>query len=85
MEKQIRIYQCENSPDGILSAVFEAGISGYGHNYIKIQPLAPGYIYNIELFSEYIKVETSPEKAENVLKTIDNMISSKHNLAVMLL
>lgn len=48
MEKQIRIYQCENSPDGILSAVFEAGISGYGHNYIKIQPLAPGYIYNIE-------------------------------------
>lgn len=83
MEKRIRIYQCENSPDGILSAVFEAGISGYGHNYIKIQPLAPGYIYNIELFSEYIKVETSPEKAENVLKTIDNMISHEAYFFVM--
>jgi len=83
MEKPIRIYQCENSPDGILSAVFEAGISGYGHDYIKIQPLAPEYIYNIELFSEYIKVETSVQNAGNVLKAIDNKISHEAYFFVM--
>ncbi len=83
MEKPVRIYQCENSPDGILSAVFEAGVSGYGHNYIKIQPLATDYIYNIELFSEYIKVETSGKKAENVLKTIESRISYEAYFFVM--
>jgi len=83
MEKPVRIYQCENSPDGILSAVFEAGVSGYGHNYIKIQPLATDYIYNIELFSEYIKVETSGKKAENVLKTIESRISHEAYFFVM--
>lgn len=83
MEKPIRIYQCENSPDGILSAVFEAGVSGYGHDYIKIQPLTSGCTYNIELFSEYIKVETSAKKAGNVLETIESRISHEAYFFVM--
>lgn len=83
MEKTVRIYQCENSPDGILSAVFEAGVSGYGHNYIKIQPLTKDCIYNIELFSEYIEVETSVKKAENVLKTVESRISHEAYFFVM--
>lgn len=83
MDKPVRIYQCENSSDGILSAVFEAGISGYGHNYIKIQPLAQDCTYNIELFSEYIKVETSAKKARNVLETIESRISHEAYIFVM--
>lgn len=83
MEKPVRIYQCEDSPDGILSAVYEAGVSGYGHNYIKIQPLAENCVYNLELFSEYLKVETSAKKAENVLKTIENKISHEAYFFVM--
>ncbi|MCI9080560.1 MAG: DNA metabolism protein [Lachnospiraceae bacterium] len=83
MEKPVRIYQCDSSPDGILSAVFEAGVSGYGHKYIKIQPLSQDYTYNIELFSEYINVETSARKAENVLKTIEDRISREAYFFVM--
>ena len=29
--RPLRIYQCEETQDGILTAVYEAGISGYGH------------------------------------------------------
>lgn len=74
IEKPIRIYECENSINGILTAVFEAGVSGYGHDYIRIEPQIEGHSYNIRLFSEYIEVETSPKKAENVMKTVRERI-----------
>lgn len=83
MQKLVRIYQCESLADGILTAVFEAGISGYGHEYIKIQPMDTGYTCNMELFSEYIKVETSAIKAENVLNTIKEKISKEAYFFVM--
>lgn len=37
--RPLRIYQCEDTQDGILTAVYEAGISGYGHKYIRIAPM----------------------------------------------
>lgn len=37
--RPLRIYQCEDTQDGILTAVYEAGISGYGHKYIRIAPI----------------------------------------------
>ena len=42
MDKMIRVYQCEDTVDGILSAIYDAGISGYGHEYIRIEPQSPG-------------------------------------------
>ena len=36
--RPLRIYQCEDTQNGILTAVYEAGISGYGHKYIRIAP-----------------------------------------------
>ena len=37
-EKNIRIYRCSDDEVGVFSAIYEAGISGYGHKYIRIQP-----------------------------------------------
>lgn len=82
-EKPMRIYECEDSVNGILSAVFEAGISGYGHDYIRIEPRIAGYSYDTLLFSEYISVETSPKKAENVIRTVREKIGYHAYVYVM--
>ena len=81
--KSLRIYQCEDSVDGIFSAIYEAGISGYGHKYIRIQPLVEGEAVNLELFSEYISVETDSQKTEKVLKAIYEKISPRAYSEVM--
>lgn len=73
----MRIYRCENTVNGILSAIYEAGISGYGHRSIKIQPKVEGQPENLELFSEYIDVQTDPNKAETVMKTVQKKISNQ--------
>lgn len=74
-EKPIRVYQCEDSISGIFSAVYEAGISGYGHEYIRIQPLTKDGTYDLELFTEFIKVESSEEKPDRVLDAVRSKIS----------
>ena len=43
--RPLRIYQCEDTQDGILTAVYEAGISGYGHKYIRIAPIRDCLLY----------------------------------------
>lgn len=83
MEKPIRIYQCEDTVNGVLSAVYDAGISGYGHRYIRIQPLDVGSMQNLELFSEYREVETTPEKAESVVRAVREKISEKAYIFMM--
>lgn len=75
MDKPMRIYRCENTVNGILSAVYDAGVSGYGHRYIRIQPVVEGRAENLELFSDYREVRTDPQKAENVMKTVREQIS----------
>ena len=73
--KTLRIYQCEDSVDGIFSAIYEAGISGYGHEYIRIMPLNKEQSFEMELFSEYIQVESSEKKVRSVLKAVREKIS----------
>ncbi len=75
MDKPVRIYRCENTVNGILSAIYDAGVSGYGHRFIRIQPVIEDQPENLELFSEYMDVRTDPEKAENVMKTVREQIS----------
>lgn len=83
MDKPIRIYQCENTINGILSAIFDAGLSGYGHRYIKIQPLIEEQPENIELFSEYVSVETDAKKTVSVIDAVQNKISKQAYLYMM--
>lgn len=69
------IYLCENTVDGIFTAIYDAWSSGLGHanNYIQVD--IPGY--NRQLFSEYIEVKTDYEKASKVAGSIQKKISNE--------
>lgn len=77
MDKPIRVYQCEDTTNGILSAVYEAGLSGYGHQFIRIQPQIEGQMENFALFTEYVTVEADEEKAVRVIDAVREKISYK--------
>lgn len=83
MVKPIRIYQCEDTPEGIFTAVYDAGVSGYGHDFIRIQAQTPGLPENMELFSEYITVGTNPEKAGKVMHSVRDRISPEAYKAIL--
>lgn len=71
MEKYI--FQCEDSLDGIFTAIYDAWSSGYGHNNIQIE--LKNQVTNYQLFSSYISVKTDYEKSEKVGHTIKKKIS----------
>lgn len=74
--KTKRIYMCEDSIDGIFTAIYDAWSSKYGHDNIRIDiQKEENQSYNIELFSEYIHVITDHEKAIKVANSIKNKIS----------
>ena len=71
-----RIYLCDNSIDGIFTAIYLAWSSRYGHANIKIEEKSEGSKYsNIELFAEYEAVDTDYELAAKVSKSIKEKIS----------
>ena len=73
--KQTRIYQCEDSVEGIFTAVYVAWASKYGHDHIKLQAVREDTVGNLELFSEYITVEKDDTLAEKVAESIRKKIS----------
>lgn len=63
------ILQCEDSIEGIFSAVYAAWELKHGHENTVIQVL--GFAdNNIELFSTYVPLEPDAEKAKKVLNTV---------------
>ncbi len=72
------IYLCDNSIDGIFTAIYLAWSSRYGHANIKIEEKSEGSKFsNIELFAEYIPVDTDPSLAAKVSKSIRTKISEE--------
>lgn len=67
------IYLCENSFEGILTAVYNAYEDRHGHEKNKI--LISEGMYHQELFATYIPVETDYEKAVKVARTMQNKVS----------
>ncbi len=81
-----KIFLCENSIEGIFTGIYDAWKAAreIGHSHCKIETLPPDYTNgsmehlkqmredcrNYELFSEYISVSTSKEKAEKVTRTV---------------
>ena len=61
------IFQCEDSTEGILTGVYDAWASRFGHGNVKLEA---GTGHEMELFSEYRSVETDREKAEKVASTV---------------
>lgn len=74
--KQTRIYQCEDSIEGIFTAVYLAWASKYGHDFIRLCAVSQNTEVNYELFCEYIQVKTDPELADKVGRSIQKKISS---------
>ena len=70
--KTPRIYMCEDSLEGILSAVHAAYMSRYGHEYPSIE--AGDYV-EPSLFAEMIPVETDVDKAMRVADAVIHKIS----------
>lgn len=81
--KPMRIYQCEDTEDGIFTAIYDAGKSKYGHDHIRIQAQTPGTQENYELFSEYISVAADVEKAQKVRRSVHDKISVKAYHSIM--
>ncbi len=73
--KAIRVYQCEDTPEGIFASIYDAGKSRYGHDYIQIQVVKPETYQEQMLFSEYITVAADSEKMEKVLRSVRSKIS----------
>ena len=61
------IFVCEDSLDGILTAVYDAWDSRLGHSRVRLRTEAED---TYELFCEYRQVETDLDKAERVLRTV---------------
>lgn len=72
-EKIRHIYVCEDTAEGILSAIYDAWSSRYGHafNYIQTDSCI-----DYQLMSEYIEVTTDIEKARNLSISITKNISA---------
>lgn len=73
----MRVYLCEDSIEGIFSAIYIAWIERNGHknNLIRIKNKKLGY--NLELFTEYVEVKNSIQYVEQVALAIKKKISSE--------
>lgn len=70
--KRMRILVCEDSVEGILTAVHEAFTSRYGHAF---QRIAIGPEVNMDLFSDLYPVDTDVDRASRVARAVSHSIS----------
>ena len=74
----IKIFVCDNSIEGIFTAIYQAWSSGNGHANNKIQEQGDANQYTtMELFAEYITVETNMELVNKVAQSVKNKISEE--------
>ena len=71
--KETRIYRCDDTPEAIFTAVYDAGKSAYGHDHIRLEVNMPEAEQNYTLFSEYVDVVPDPDKMTKVLRTVRHM------------
>lgn len=69
------IYLCEDTFEGILTAVYNAYEDRHGHEKNKI--IISEGMYHQELFATYISVDTDYEKAVKVARTMQNKVSQE--------
>ncbi len=73
-----RIYLCDNNIDGIFTAIYHAWNSRLGHSNVKIEEKSEGSKYsNIELFAEYVIVDTDLDLAYKVARSVKQKISEE--------
>lgn len=62
------IYMCEPDFEGIMCGVYDAWMSRKGHDNVKLA--LNGGCQDMELFSEYVEVNTDREKAQKVVRAV---------------
>ncbi|MBO5279175.1 MAG: TIGR03915 family putative DNA repair protein [Lachnospiraceae bacterium] len=70
----MRIYLCEDSFEGILTAVYDAWAGRLGHDNVRLELQGE---YNLELFADYVVVLPDDEKAEKVVRTLRQKLSEE--------
>lgn len=70
MENQI-IYLCEDTPDGIFTAIYDAWAARIPEERLSIQV---EQLHEMQLFTDYVYVQTDLEKAVKVARTVRNKI-----------
>ena len=68
------VYLCQDSVEGILTAVYDAWASGRGHSHVRLKLDRPD---TLELFCTYITTMPDPEKAEKVRRSTARKISGE--------
>lgn len=74
-EKRTRVYQCEDSLTGILTAVAAAYRSRYGHRYIRLELREAEE--NLTLFSDYIPIAPDEAEAKRVYRAAGEAIGAE--------
>lgn len=77
------VLRCEDSTDGILSAVYDAWEARAGHSNTKIELISDEYCYNEELFAEYRTVSVDYTKAQKVLASVKSKISERAAILIV--
>lgn len=72
MEQERIIYICEDTPDGIFTALYEVWPEKIRNNQVQIRPDG---VYEYELFTQYRYIETDMEKAVKVARSVSGKIS----------
>ncbi len=72
MEQGRTIYICENTPDGIFTAIYDAWAAHIPDERLQILPDGE---FSFELFAQYHYVETDMEKAVKVARSVSRKIS----------
>lgn len=70
MENQV-IYLCEDTPDGVFTAIYDAWASHLPKERLSIQVER---LHAMQLFTDYICVQTDLEKAVKVARSVSNKI-----------
>jgi len=73
MENQI-IYLCEDTPDGVFTAIYDAWDSHTPEEQLSIQVER---FHAIRLFTDYVYVQTDFEKAVKVARSVSNKIGQE--------
>lgn len=63
------VFICEDSIEGIFTGVYDAWASRYGHRNIRLTVEEPD---TYELFCEYIRVISNPEKSKKISRAVCN-------------
>lgn len=78
-----RVYECENSLEGILSGIYTAWDARYGHEFIRLTVPELSGNANFMLFCEYHTVRPDTEAAQKVVRSVRNRTSQEVLEAVL--